>query len=185
MRYPVWITFLGLLFLSTASAWSATGDIGIGGAVGAANPIGDSTIRGHGSVGPALGAHIGYALTDALDAELSYDNLYVGRGVRSEPIIFSAVWHRRLVSGLEPFIQAGLGFGRGAGGDQFNNFATKGGLGLIFKYGNAISYGPQIIYHYVGDQGDAVRSIHTLTPGVFVTYHFSPSKIAQPIRMKL
>jgi len=167
--FPV-ISCVGIL-AGAPLGYSEQGKWGIGGAIGAASPVGSDAVRHNGTTGVALGAHLSYEATPQLSTEVSYDNLYLGHGQRIEPIIFSGVFHRKIEEGLDPFLQLGAGVGRGIHDANYDHLSLKAGIGLIYPIGNSLSVGPQVIIHYA-DSGAVDRSAYSLTPGIFATYHF-------------
>lgn len=162
------------LCLTVAAPVSARPRLSLGGYVGPAFALGDSTVRDRGRLGPAVGASLGYRFYKDAAASFNYDRLDLGRTTQAETMTVGLALHsRRDVGRWGTFGEAGFGIGRLDEQDDLNNLALRFGVGLEKLYTDSLSVGMGLHYHYVA-RGDAPYryKIHALVPALRVAFQF-------------
>jgi hypothetical protein len=125
------------------------------------------------SVEPGVGTGLQLGLLRNVDALFSYD--YVDATVRAQEITFGGQYRLGLSRGYDPFVGAGIGFGKPGPGESWGHFALKLLGGVEKPITSSLSIAATLAYHYV-EGPDPFGSIHTIEPGIRTIYYFGSMK---------
>ncbi|MCX5789909.1 MAG: OmpA family protein [Elusimicrobia bacterium] len=163
-----------------------TGRVAVGGALGAAVPVGSKVVTDRNDTGLGLGGWVAYGLSSRWSARLSYDNLDLTRGpVRVEPLHLSAAYALCPDSKWNPSVRAGIGpdFVRAVvSTNKPTVFGFGAGLAIDRFITSNLSIGAALDWFAdLAKQHTMTRDVHILRPGITAAFWFgeaSQSKTA-------
>jgi hypothetical protein len=159
-----------VLSLSTP-IWAAnhTGRLGLNYSVGPSFILGGDGATDASSVEPGIGAGLQLGLSPHLDVKFDYD--YMDATLRTQALTFGAEWGFMPDQSLNPFVGGGLGFGKPYSGEGWDHFSLKLVGGVERSLTSDISLAALMTYQFV-DGSEPFGSVHTLEPGLRLTYYF-------------
>ncbi len=176
---------LVVLALAPARAEDLTGRLGVGGAVGAATPIGDKWVANRNDTGLGLGAWLRYGVLPRWTLGLSYDNLAFTRAkARVEALDLNAAYALAPDSSWNPNVHLGLGGGRvhGLPSGKPNVFTADAGLGVDKFIGPSFTLGAAVDWLYgARNSNSGTHEVHALKAGLTAGLWFGgkrPAKVA-------
>jgi opacity protein-like surface antigen len=159
-----------LLALSAAShAADNTGRLGLNYTLGPSFILGGDLATDASSVEPGVGAGIQLGITPNLDARFDYD--YVDATLHSQALTFGAQWGFAPTAAWNPFAGAGIGFGKPYAGEGWDHFSLKLEGGMQMDLTANVAIAALLKYQFI-DGIDPFGSVHTMEPGVRLTYFF-------------
>ena len=154
-----------------------TGRVAVGGAIGAAVPVGSKWVTDRNDTGLGLGGWVAYGLSSRWSARLSYDNLALTRGpARVEPLHLSAAYALCPDSKWNPSVRAGIGpdFVRAVvSTNKPTVFGFGAGLAIDRFITSNISIGAALDWFAdLAKQHTMTRDVHILRPGITAAFWF-------------
>ena len=154
-----------------------TGRVAVGGAIGAAVPVGSKWVTDRNDTGLGLGGWVAYGLSSRWSARLSYDNLDLTRGpARVEPLHLSAAYALCPDSKWNPSVRAGIGpdFVRAVvSTNKPTVFGFGAGLAIDRFITSNISIGAALDWFAdLAKQHTMTRDVHILRPGITAAFWF-------------
>ena len=152
-------------------AYEHSGTLGINYTVGPSFIAGGDGATSVSSVEPGVGTGLLLRTTRNLDLKMDYD--YIDADIRSQALTFGGNWRlepgRR---GWDPFVGAGLGFGKPVSGASWGHFAFKLIGGLEKMMTPDLGLAGTLTYEFVNGP-DPFGSVHVVWPGIRLTYYFA------------
>jgi opacity protein-like surface antigen len=146
-----------------------TGRLGLNYTVGPSFIVGGDGATDVSSVQPGVGAGLQLGLSPNLDARFDYD--YIDADLRTQALTFGAQWGFMPNGAVNPFVGAGLGFGKPYSGEGWDHFSMKLNGGVEKELTSNISLAALLGYQFV-DGSEPFGSVHTIEPGIRLTYFF-------------
>jgi opacity protein-like surface antigen len=116
-----------------------------------------------------VGAGLQYGLTRNLDLRFDYD--YIDADLHTQALTFGGQWKFAPGAVWNPFVGAGLGFGKPFAGEGWDHFSLKLFGGVERELATNVAIQPVIGYQFV-DGKDPFGSVHTIEPGIRLVYYF-------------
>jgi hypothetical protein len=171
MKPMAWL-LAGIIVVSfswSAQGFDRTGVLGLSYTVGPSFILGGSDARDVSAVEPGVGTALQIGIMPHADFLFSYD--YLDAELRTQAITFGGQW-RFLPSGtIDPFVGAGLGFGKPYSGEDWSHFSLKILGGLEKPVIESVSLAATLAYQYV-EGPNPFGSVHTLEPGARLIVYF-------------
>ncbi len=171
MKKCLMISGLALLCaFSGASAADRQGTVGLNYTVGPNFIAGSSDAQDFGVVEPGVGTALQVGVLPNIDFLFSYD--YIHADLRTQAITFGGQYRLPMVwTNYQPFLGAGLGFGKPHSGEGWDHFSLKLTSGLEKALTDDVSMAGVLSYQFV-DGTDAIGSVHAFEPGLRLIYYF-------------
>jgi opacity protein-like surface antigen len=167
LMFLVVAALLGTASISQAA--NHTGRLGLNYTVGPSFILGGDGATDTSSVEPGVGAGLQLGLSPNLDVRFDYD--YTDADLHTQALTFGAQWGFTPDAAVNPFVGAGLGFGKPYSGEGWDHFSMKLSGGVEKELTPSISLAALMTYQFV-DGNEPFGSVHTMEPGVRLTYYF-------------
>jgi hypothetical protein len=169
---------IGVLCGRISSADDVSGKFGFTGLVGAGLPLAPHNLTSAAdSAGLNLGGKISLPIGSQLGIGISYENMYLGNGMRVAP--FDVLFLMRFMpeSRWTPTAQLGGGVARTTTTKRYENSSFNAGVGLDYFVEPDWAVGPQVVYHYLSHSGGA-SPMHgqVLELNAAITYFFGSTQ---------